>query len=89
MSMTYLKVTIFMFMIVISTAMAQDKPAYELFKKNGKPAKYEKMIKDLAKSDMVFFGEYHTNPISHWLQFEMAKSFLKANGTMKRMQRNH
>jgi len=22
-----------------------------------------KMIKDLAKSDMVFFGEYHFNPI--------------------------
>ena len=38
------------------------------------------MIKDLAKSDMVFFGEYHTNPISHWLQLEMSKSFYEIKG---------
>ena len=38
------------------------------------------MIKDLAKSDMVFFGEYHTNPISHWMQIEMAKSFYEIKG---------
>ena len=55
--------------------MAQGKPAYKLYKNNGKAAKYDKMIKDLAKSDMVFFGEYHDNPISHWLQLEMCKSF--------------
>ena len=54
---------------------AQSKPAYNLYKNNGKEAKYDKMIKDLAKSDMVFFGEYHTNPISHWMQLEMSKSF--------------
>jgi len=38
------------------------------------------MIEDLAESDMVFFGEYHTNPISHWLQIEMAKSFYELKG---------
>ena len=38
------------------------------------------MIKDLSDSDMVFFGEYYTNPISHWLQIEMTKSFHKIKG---------
>lgn len=57
------------------TLMAQDKPAYQLYNQKGKIAKYDKMIEDLVNSDMVFFGEYHTNPISHWLQIEMAKSF--------------
>lgn len=76
-SLTYFRLTFFTLLIVVTSAMAQDKPAYQLFKSNGKPAKYNKMIKDLAKGDMVFFGEYHTNPISHWLQFEMAKSFYK------------
>lgn len=61
-------------------AAAQEKPAYELYKSNGKKAKYGKMIKDLAKSDMVFFGEYHTNPISHWMQLEMSKSFFEIKG---------
>jgi uncharacterized iron-regulated protein len=56
---------------------AQSQPAYELFKNNGKLANYDDMIKDLAKSDMVFFGEYHTNPISHWMQLEMSKSFFE------------
>ena len=62
-------------LLSMNTFFAQDKPAYELFNNKGKKVKYKKMIKDLADSDMVFFGEYHTNPISHWLQIEMAKSF--------------
>jgi len=64
----------------VGVSSAQDKPAYELYKNNGKKAKYDKMIKDLAKNDMVFFGEYHTNPISHWLQLEMSKSFYEIKG---------
>lgn len=78
--MKYLLVTVTFFMAVVFVSSAQDKPAYQLFKNNGKKAKYEKMIKDLAKSDMVFFGEYHNNPISHWLQLEMSKSFYEIKG---------
>ncbi|MGI9531555.1 ChaN family lipoprotein [Lutimonas sp.] len=65
---------------LIFSGYSQGKPAYELFNSNGKKAKYDKMIKDLAESDMVFFGEYHTNPISHWLQLEMSKSFYEVKG---------
>ena len=28
-------------------------------------------MKQLAKQDLVFFGELHNNPISHWLQYEV------------------
>lgn len=65
----------FVAVIVSASVLAQDKPAYQLYSQKGKIAKYDKMIEDLAEADMVFFGEYHTNPISHWLQIEMAKSF--------------
>lgn len=71
---------LFLFFIQISFAAAQSQPAYKLYNHKGKSAKYSKMIKDLAKSDMVFFGEYHTNPISHWMQIEMAKSFYEKKG---------
>lgn len=64
----------------IGFTYTQNKPAYQLFKNNGKVAKYDKMIKDLVESDMVFFGEYHDNPISHWLQLEMSKSFFELKG---------
>lgn len=54
---------------------AQNKPAYQLYDQKGEIIDYDLMITDLSDSDMVFFGEYHTNPISHWLQLEMSKSF--------------
>jgi uncharacterized iron-regulated protein len=48
-----------------------DKPAYLLFDSRGKEVKYSSMLKDLKKADIILFGEYHDNPISHWLQREV------------------
>jgi uncharacterized iron-regulated protein len=31
------------------------------------------MIKQLAKKDIVLFGEFHNNAIAHWLELEVAK----------------
>ncbi len=73
--MNRIKITFVLIIAFVSLSMAQNKPAYQLFKNDGKIVKYKKMIKDLVKCDMVFFGEYHTNPISHWMQLEMSKSF--------------
>ncbi len=78
--MKRISLSIFFSLAFVLLTFAQGKPAYELYKNNGKKAKYNKMIKDLAKSDMVFFGEYHTNPISHWMQLEMSKSFYDIKG---------
>jgi len=54
-------------------ALSQQKPAYVLYKANGKKANYNKMIRDLAKQDIVLIGEFHNNPISHWLELEITK----------------
>ena len=59
---------------------AQDKPAYLLYNSKGKTAEYKDMVKDLSKADMVFFGEHHTNPISHWLQLEVTQSLYESVG---------
>ena len=29
------------------------------------------MIENISKTDVVFFGELHDNPISHWLEYEV------------------
>jgi uncharacterized iron-regulated protein len=71
---------IFLVIISIQFSKAQNKPAYQLFDQMGKIADYNDMIKDLSDSDMVFFGEYHTDPISHWMQLEMTKSFFEIKG---------
>jgi uncharacterized iron-regulated protein len=73
--MKYLSLIAVLIMSFINFTYAQNKPAYQLFSNDGELVDYDKMITDLANNDMVFFGEYHNNPISHWLQLEMTKSF--------------
>ena len=52
---------------------AQDKKAYQLFDKNGKKETYKKLLKSAEKIPVVLFGEFHDNPISHWLELELTK----------------
>src|SRR5206468_3233379 len=52
---------------------AQDKPAYILYNAKSKKVSFNKMVKTLRQKDVVLFGEFHDNPISHWLELEVAK----------------
>ncbi len=60
-------------MTTVGSLMAQQKPAYRIFDSKGKKVKYSKMLKELSKADVVLFGEYHDNPISHWLELEVTQ----------------
>jgi uncharacterized iron-regulated protein len=65
---------LFLFLIFISTAgKAQEKKAYQIFDSKGKKVSYGKMLKHMLQQDVVLFGEYHNNPIIHWLQLELTK----------------
>lgn len=70
-------ISLFIFMSMSVSAMAQQKPAYILYDANGKPVGYEKMLKALAGQDIILFGEYHDNPISHWMQLTVTKDLSK------------
>lgn len=61
---------------ISAMAMGQNKPAYTLFDGKGKKVAYGKMMKRMAKADIVLFGELHNNPIAHWLQLATAKDLL-------------
>jgi uncharacterized iron-regulated protein len=58
---------------VLFSAFKSDKPAYNIFNKEGKDIKYEKLLKAAEDADIVLFGESHDNPVSHWLQLELTK----------------
>jgi len=58
---------------------AQDKPAYKLYKANGKKTSYKKMLKKLKEADIIMFGEHHDNPIVHWLQKEVTAAISENN----------
>ena len=64
----------FLFSAVFTiNSLAQDNPAYKLYNSKGKKTSYKKLLKEAEKVDVVLFGEFHNNPISHWLQYEFTK----------------
>jgi uncharacterized iron-regulated protein len=76
-----MKLSAILFILIISLQVfSQDKPAYKIFNGEGKRADYEDIIKAATKSDVVFFGELHDNPIAHWLELEVTKSLFSSRG---------
>lgn len=55
-----------------------DKLAYKLFNQKGEQASYTSLVKKIKDADIVFFGESHNNPISHWLELEVTKDLYEA-----------
>ena len=56
---------------LVALVWGQNKPAYVLYNAKGKKVRYDKMIKALKEQDIVLFGEFHNNPIAHWLQLQV------------------
>jgi uncharacterized iron-regulated protein len=54
-------------------------PAYKIFTEKGKAVDYKTILKNTEGKKFIFFGEYHNNPIAHWLQFEITKDLHATN----------
>ena len=59
---------------VVSAQGDMNKRAYVLFDNTGKEITYGELVKQLSGYDIVFLGEIHNCPITHWLEFEIARS---------------
>lgn len=66
-------------MLISIMSVAQNGEAYKIYSGQGKKVSYKKMIKQLNKNDVIFFGELHDNPISHWLQVEVTQSLMQTD----------
>jgi uncharacterized iron-regulated protein len=71
-----ISLTIILIFSFIFTSLSQEF-AYKLYTSKARKVSYAKMLKSIEKSDIILFGEYHNNPISHWLQLELTKSLGK------------
>jgi uncharacterized iron-regulated protein len=60
-------------LLFANVLQAQDKKAFQLFDKNGMKVSYGKLLKASLKTQVVLFGEYHNNSVSHWMQLELTK----------------
>lgn len=62
-----------------TSLFAQDKPAYLLYDNNGNEVAYSQLLTRSLNNELIFFGELHNNPISHWLQIELTKDLYQAD----------
>ena len=76
--MSLTKVLLGTLLSLIILSFTSDKPAYILYSKDGKIVAYKELLKKAQKADVVFFGEFHNNSISHWLQYELTKDLILA-----------
>jgi uncharacterized iron-regulated protein len=67
-------------LLFASSLYSQDKPAYRVFTGDGKKSDYSDIVKEASKSDIVFFGELHDNPIAHWLELGLTKDLFSKKG---------
>ena len=65
-----------------SFALSAQKPAYELYRANGKKTGFDKTAQAAAGADVVLFGEQHNDPIAHWLQLELTRCLHERKGDM-------
>jgi len=72
--------TVLFFLIIPSSVFAQNKPAFKIFTGEGRRAHYRDIVKEASKSDVLFFGELHDNPIAHWLELELTKDLFMEKG---------
>jgi uncharacterized iron-regulated protein len=75
--MKYFKNLGLLLVILIVVPLQAQKKAYQIYNYNGNKVSYKKMLKKLAKADVVFFGEEHNNPIAHWLEYEVTADLAK------------
>ncbi|MFT4760488.1 MAG: putative iron-regulated protein [Paraglaciecola sp.] len=74
------KIITLLFLMCLSIfALGQSKVAFKIYNKKGKKISYKKLMKTIRKKDVILFGEFHNNPIAHWLQLEVCKDLYKTN----------
>ena len=70
------KLLLLLTFLITCGVYAQQPQAYTLFDHNGKATTYDAMIDSLSRADVVFFGEMHNCPITHWMEQNVLQAFV-------------
>ena len=60
----------------LNKSRAQSPLAYAIYDEAGKPTSWAELIEEVKIADVVLFGEFHDDPIVHWLQHELILDLL-------------
>ena len=69
-----------LFTLSASAQKTTEPVAYRLVDSVGRPVTFDKLITRAAGADVVFFGELHNNPISHWMQLRVLEALQQRKG---------
>lgn len=72
--------TLMTIVLFSGSSLSQNERAFIIYNSKGKKVSYKKMQKAALQQEYVFFGEYHDNPIAHWLQYEMTVAMFNHHG---------
>jgi uncharacterized iron-regulated protein len=59
-----------------------QKEAYQIYSTKEKAVKYSKLLKQAQEADVILFGEFHDNPIVHWLQLELTQDLYSIDSNL-------
>lgn len=71
--------SVVLFLCLLNVGFAQKTQAFQIYNKKGKKVSFEKMVKSLESGDVILFGEFHNDPIAHWLQLKLTKALAANN----------
>jgi uncharacterized iron-regulated protein len=77
-----LKKIVLLAAICMTAQYVSAQVAYKLFNKKGQEVSIAKMAKDVSKSDVILFGEQHTDPIGHWIQLKTTQAIFEKTGKL-------
>lgn len=63
------------------SSTAASPAAYRLFDNEGRETDFDTMIDSLRRADVVFIGENHNCPISHWMEQEITRALHQIHGS--------
>ena len=76
---TKMKILLLVFLLPFF-AISQTEQAFVIYNAKGKKVSIAKMTKESIDAQLILFGEFHDNPISHWLEFELLKELFIQKG---------
>lgn len=65
----------------VCISYASSPEAYRLFDNAGREVSFAQMVDSLGRADVVFIGENHNCPVSHWMELEITKAMHGLHGS--------
>lgn len=63
-------------MVLLLPIHAQQGQAYAIYDSKGNVTTFGKMVDEVAKADIICFGELHNNTLAHWLELQTFKALI-------------